>query len=296
MAKKLASDGAVKQVRFHNPRLARVGVELMTLRELRERTGATLGAPERVDFLLLLLVEAGRGRHMVDFVECALRPGTLLVVRPGQVHQWRMTAALQGQLLLVMPEALAPGIGQAQPDMKLLALEDWPAASQTAPALLRLALQQCARLRTDIAAFGDRPIESAVIRHELMALLLRLASERTAREPMAEPAREVLIHRLFVQELERHFHERLSVLDYARSIGYSESTLSRACLAAAGHTAKHVIDLRVALEAKRLLVHSGASVVQIGHQLGFSEPTNFVKFFKRLAGATPSEFRSRAAP
>ena len=82
------------------------------------------------------------------------------------------------------------------------------------------------------------------------------------------------------------------MLDYARRLGYSESTLSRACVAAVGHTAKRAIDLRLVLEAKRLLVHSQATVVQISHQLGFSEPTNFVKFFRRLAGRTPQQFRA----
>jgi len=295
MTKKLAA-GVLKDVRFHNPRLARVGVELMTLQELRERAGPALGAPERVDFHLLLLVQAGRATHMVDFLEFELRPGTVLFVRPGQVHQWRMTPRLQGQLLLVTQEALAPSVAQAQPDMKLLALDEWPTASQPGRTLFQTALAQCARLRADIAAFADQPIESAVIRHELMALLLRMARERATRDPAREPSRESGIHRLFAREMEAHFHERLSVGDYARRIGYSESTLSRACLAAVGHTAKHALDLRVALEAKRLLVHSDASVVQIGHRLGFSEPTNFVKFFRRLAGATPLEFRGRNAP
>jgi AraC-like DNA-binding protein len=85
------------------------------------------------------------------------------------------------------------------------------------------------------------------------------------------------------------------VLDYAKRLGYSESTLSRACVAATGYTAKQAIDLRVALEARRMLVHSDATVAQIGHRLGFSEPTNFVKFFRRTCGVTPLDFRSRTA-
>jgi AraC-like DNA-binding protein len=81
------------------------------------------------------------------------------------------------------------------------------------------------------------------------------------------------------------------VLDYAQRLGYSESTLSRACVAVAGRTAKEEIDARIALEAKRLLVHSPAPAANIGHQLGFSEPTNFLKFFRRTVGSTPLEFR-----
>ena len=136
---------------------------------------------------------------------------------------------------------------------------------------------------------------AAIIRHALLALLLRLARELRAEEESTPASRAAEIHRLFLRELETGFHRRLSVLDYARRIGYSESTISRACLAAAGSTAKQLVDLRIALEAKRLLVHSQATVAQIGHQLGFAEPTNFVKFFRRMEGTTPNEFRIRAA-
>ena len=128
-----------------------------------------------------------------------------------------------------------------------------------------------------------------MIRHTVMGLLLRLA--RAVVAPRDDTAGEEGIHRLFVRELEGTFGSRQSVLDYARRLGYSESTLTRACLAATGQTAKQLTDQRIALEAKRMLVHSDASVVEIGHRLGFTEPTNFVKFFKRTAGKTPMEFR-----
>jgi len=88
---------------------------------------------------------------------------------------------------------------------------------------------------------------------------------------------------------------RLNIKELARRIGYSESTLSQACQAAVGRTAKQVADLRTVLEAKRLLVHSRATVAHIGGRLGVSEPTNFVKLFRRLAAMTPLEFRAANA-
>jgi AraC-like DNA-binding protein len=69
--------------------------------------------------------------------------------------------------------------------------------------------------------------------------------------------------------------------------------LSRACVQVVGQTAKQLIDRRLALEAKRLLAHSQMPVAHIGHQLGFSESTNFVKFFRRLGEETPQQFRLR---
>ncbi|HTI27627.1 MAG TPA: helix-turn-helix transcriptional regulator, partial [Kutzneria sp.] len=73
--------------------------------------------------------------------------------------------------------------------------------------------------------------------------------------------------------------------------GYSPRSLNRLCQAAAGQNAKALIDARVALEAKRLLVHTNLSAATIGQRLGFTEATNFTKFFTREAGTTPRAFR-----
>jgi AraC-like DNA-binding protein len=281
----------VRDVRFHNPRLSRVGVEVLGLAELRRRTGAALNLPERPDFYLLLVVRSGAGRHMVDFLEYALKAGDVLLVRPGQVQQWRLEGSLDGELVLVSPEALAPFIARAEADMRLLALEAWPARIRPSASAFAQTLAGVDRLRSDILRFDGSPLEAAIIWHELLALLLRMAREQGA-AGAAPVSAGGEVHRLFVQEMERSLRARTTVAELARRLGYSESTLARACLAATGRTAKEALDERVALEAKRLLVHSRASVTAISHQLGFSEPTNFVKFFRRVTGTSPLAFRA----
>jgi AraC-like DNA-binding protein len=81
-------------------------------------------------------------------------------------------------------------------------------------------------------------------------------------------------------------------------MGYSVRTVTRACLAATGRSAKQVIDDRVTLEAMRLLAVTDDPIADIGRRLGFPEPTNFGRFFHREAGTSPGAFRSaqRAAP
>jgi AraC-like DNA-binding protein len=59
--------------------------------------------------------------------------------------------------------------------------------------------------------------------------------------------------------------------------------------------AKSYIDARVVLEAKRILAHTTLSVAATGEDLGFSEPTNFVKFFKVREGCLPGVVRERGA-
>jgi AraC-like DNA-binding protein len=95
--------------------------------------------------------------------------------------------------------------------------------------------------------------------------------------------------------VEKTFWKWHRVADYANPLGCSEKSLARAAMEVAGVNAKAFITSRINLEAKRLLGHTALSIALIGERLGFEDPTNFVKFFKREVGCTPGEFRRRQA-
>jgi AraC-like DNA-binding protein len=96
----------------------------------------------------------------------------------------------------------------------------------------------------------------------------------------------------FRDAVERDFARTRRLEDYARALGYSPRTLSRATLAGAGVGAKEFIDRRVILEAKRLLAHGNQSASRIGAQLGFTSANNFSKYFQQRTGQSPITFRA----
>jgi AraC-like DNA-binding protein len=285
----------VPQVRFDNRRLTALGIEPMTLAELLCKAPASsLVQPQRLEFFLLMLVTAGQGQHTVDFVQWPLSVGTLLLVRPGQVQQWHMDASLAAHLVLIDPGAL-PHVGAATAprELALLALDTWPSCQVLDSPSYAAVAADVARLRQDFERFDGSEADVALIRHQLLVLMLRLAKrQRSVTGAMgAAPSGVRHVHRLFLQALEADFARHHAVQHYAQRLGYAAATLGRACLAAEGRATKQVIDRRIALEAKRLLAHSQASVAEIAHRLGFSEVTNFVKFFRRMEGAVPLAFR-----
>ena len=284
------------EVRFKNPRLAALGIEPMTMAELRGKVAAKrLNQPERVDFYLLMLVGAGAGIHTVDFRDWPLAPGQMLFVQPGQVQQWHSEDQFEAQLILIDPGALPHSNGQIfSRELGLLGFGEWLTGLQLGGDALQVIEAGFQQLRQDFDRFSGEGLDIALIRHALMALLIRIAKQqKQGRESGALAESRRLTHRLFVQALDASFARERSLQYYARRLGYSESTISRACLAAEGRSAKEVISRRITLEAKRLLAHSTASVAEVAYQLGFSEATNFVKFFRRNAGVTPKDFRTK---
>ncbi|MCF8164826.1 MAG: helix-turn-helix domain-containing protein [Polynucleobacter sp.] len=93
--------------------------------------------------------------------------------------------------------------------------------------------------------------------------------------------------------VEEKFCIQHKVADYANQLGCTVKSLSRATQASAAIGAKQYIAARIILEAKRLLTHTQMPISVIADQLGFDEPTNFVKFFKREGNLAPNEFRKQ---
>ncbi|MEV0347207.1 AraC family ligand binding domain-containing protein [Nonomuraea sp. NPDC050680] len=93
----------------------------------------------------------------------------------------------------------------------------------------------------------------------LAVLLLRIDRLPIEDDRRVDSATAELFGR-FQAELERSYAITRSAEHYAARLGYTVKHLTRACVAAAaGHPAKHLIDARVVLEAKRLLAFRPAA-------------------------------------
>lgn len=279
----------IQNTAFNNARLQELGIEPIDFVSLQDKLPQY---PERVEFFMLLLVTAGTGLHRVDFVDYPLAAGSLLFVRPGQVQEWCDFREIQAEVILIDPTSLPHDEILRSKYLDSLSITEWPNCSSLPRSVTQDLLHSLVRLRQDFSDFDGSEIDIALIRHELLGLLLRLARWLLNSLDKGQPARRsIKTYRLFQTLLEQQYKNQHQLKFYAQRLGYAESTISRACIRAQGDSAKVVIDKRIVLEAKRMLVHSQATVAEVGFYLGFSEATNFIKFFKRMELTTPQYFR-----
>ncbi|GAA3810860.1 AraC family transcriptional regulator [Streptomyces coacervatus] len=283
----LPSDGPIPGFGFNPPFAPVPGFEITDLAALHARmTDGSLERIHRVDFHTITLITGGSGEHAVDFVSHPCRPGTLLWIRPGQVQRFGHPGVMNGPHLMFTPSFPAHLPGTDRP------AHEWygPVCRQLGTGRDHATL---ATLLDQLRAESTRPpgsVSPQILQLQLATLLLhidRLPQDGETGDRRAGGE----IYTRFRAELERSYATTRRAEDYARHLGYTVKTLTRACLAATGQPVKQVIDARVALEAQRLLAHTDAPVALIARRLGFSEPTNFGKFFTRHVGAAPGDFR-----
>ncbi len=95
----------------------------------------------------------------------------------------------------------------------------------------------------------------------------------------------------FLQLVNSHCQEHRHLAFYAGKICITERYLGTVIRQVSGVTAKEWIDKAVISHAKVKLRHSNLQVAEIAEALHFPNQSFFCKYFKRLVGCTPQEYR-----
>ncbi|NRA36620.1 MAG: helix-turn-helix transcriptional regulator [Planctomycetes bacterium] len=120
----------------------------------------------------------------------------------------------------------------------------------------------------------------------MLAYLLNLFSDDVQ---VAET--ESAIVRQVDEIIHRQQGQALSVKEIAYEMHYTVNHLSAAYARESGQTIKHTIDTTRCEYAKQLLRYEEDSISQIADILGFVDVFSFSRFFHRVSGMRPKEFR-----
>lgn len=254
-------------------------VETMTFQRLRELND---GGTQRADFHVLALIDKGAGTVAVDFENHHLCERSIVWIRPGAVHRWSDISELVGDLVLFTPTAPTTDTTRELAATPHLAAvwtahhAEWPFVD----AARRHLLLETRHAGTPVPELAELL---------LSALITRL---RPSLRPPATTSRPFGLFRASVEANYRRHHD---VGWYARHLGYSPRTLSRATLEATGRTAKGFIVDRLVLEAQRLLAHERLTAAACAARLGFLDASNFSVFFRNATGSPPAAWQAAMA-
>ena len=91
--------------------------------------------------------------------------------------------------------------------------------------------------------------------------------------------------------INEHLSEKLSLRDICTYLGYSESYFTRVFTKEVGCSPiAYLMRLKVE-RAQHLLINTSLKINQIAFMLGFDDPYYFSKFFSKITGSSPRDFR-----
>ncbi|TNE54976.1 MAG: helix-turn-helix domain-containing protein [Bacteroidetes bacterium] len=271
-----------------------VHFNLQTMEAIYERAGGRTDIPHRHDYYTVLLVERAKGEHLIDYHTYVLGARQVHFVAPGQVHQVNAAARPKGWVITFTREFL---VANNIPERFITNINLFRQFGDSPPLDLDHAtLDKLTRIISEMESclpqalhYRDRALGALL---QLFLIYCNNSLELDSTQ-LDEDNSGICLLRDFKDGIEQHFREWHKVADYASEIHISPKHLSQVVKNLTGKTAKDLIQDRLILESKRLLLHTSLSVKEIAYQLGFDEPLHFSSFFKKETGGSPSAFREQ---
>ena len=140
--------------------------------------------------------------------------------------------------------------------------------------------------------------ESDEVTNHIIAAITTYYNNIFARHQTTQPSIHASgdIFDRFLRLVNEHCGEQHHIAFYADKVCLTERYLSTVVRQTSGITAKEWIDKAIITKAKVMLRHSNKSVAQIADNLHFPTDSFFCKYFKRLTGCTPQEYRKDLPP
>lgn len=248
-------------------------------------------------FYKIIWFQHASGVHSVDFVDYPVSDNTIFFIAPGQVHQFDGSTTNCGVAIHFNASFMSDEASSESIFLKydLFGAYDSMPYYKVSPSEAQHLMTLVDEMKSEFA------LSNAFAHREYMQYLVRMFLIRVQRNGERSPKTKLNVcsvaNRTFVrfrQLLEQNFRSVHTVGAYADMLHISSRTLSKYVDESAHISPLQLINDRIALEAKRQLQHSTLSIKEIGYNLGFEDPPYFVKFFKRMTGTIPNEFRTQA--
>jgi AraC-like DNA-binding protein len=266
--------------------------EVLSIKDLFAKNRAVLTLPHRADFYHIIWIEKGTATHLVDFNPIHLSKGTVLFINKGKVQFFDASEKYDGKVILFTDRFFNKSAADLAFLNGTILFNDFLEPSVLKIDKTKAPIEDTLRLMISEASEKAGQLKGDIVRSFLNSFLLMSEREKRLQGFKEIPKgadRDYTI--LFLTLVNENFAAIRSVQQYADMIHISEKRLNRATNIILGKYPKEIINDRVLLEAKRLLVHTNLAIKEIGFDLGFVEATNFIKCFKQQIKQTPSEFR-----
>lgn len=247
--------------------------------------------PHKHDFYLTVLFTKGSGTHEVDFTKYKVRPGSLFTLKPGQMHSWNLSGDTRGYVFFHSKSFYEERYTNEK-------LKHYPFfASFNTAVLIQLNGTTLTNVQTTMSEivkeYREAKMNSGQKVHSLVDIvyieLIRVYA------PNRRSKNETYLNQVqkFEDLIELHYKTLKYPSEYASKLHITEKHLNRITRSCVNKTSSQLIAERIALEAKRLLLSSKMNITEIADDLGFSDTSYFIRFFKKCEGITPLGFTKK---
>lgn len=244
--------------------------------------------PHRHNFYQMLLFLSGEGMHEIDFKQYPIERGQVYFMGPGQVHSWMFEGKMTGYIVNFDIDYFKSLL--IQPDY-VENLDLFSSLNEGVFTLEEYQVREISSLFDQLIKLSSLPVAKDLKRSLLLYILLRFDQAYIPNFPAKSIDYHLVLIKNFISLVDQNFKELHLPKEYAELLFVTPNHLNSVCKEYLGTQAGEVIRNRIMLEAKRLLILPDWTISQVAYELSFNDNSYFTKFFKKVEGKTPEEFR-----
>ncbi|MGN7863653.1 helix-turn-helix domain-containing protein [Chryseobacterium sp. 22458] len=267
--------------------------EIVKLQDLYHTSKRIMTVPHRTNFYHIVWFKNGGYNHLVDFEPVEIESNTIIFLSRHKIHSFDEKVNLNGLAILFTDDFFCKTEEHSRFLNSTALFNDLLTLPQITINEESIFTGIIELMENELLHPADH-FQPELLRNYLHSFLL-LAEREREKEGFSGPKKSADLDYVIVFKdmLEKNYTRLKQVSSYAKEIHVTEKRLNQATSKILGKSPKKLIDERVMLEAKRLLIYTTESVKEIGYKLGFEEPTNFIKYFRKHNTQTPIEFREK---
>lgn len=242
----------------------------------------------RHDFFFVLFLEKGKGEHSIDFTNYPVEDYSVFFMRPGQVHQLTLKQGSKGYLMQFNRDFYTPK--EKPVNFVLRKVSNKNHCPFSVEKFSKL-LSQLSFILEEYNQKQDHYKD--VIKASLEVLFIELIRQSSNPKEITNDGTNYSQNQLedFLELLQKHIVTHKQVTQYVEMMHLTTFQLNKITKETMGKSSSQLINEHIVLEAKRNLLATTNQVNQIAFNLGFEDPSYFIRFFKKHTNYSPEAFR-----
>ena len=261
----------------------RIGDDLLILKNASYKD--SINEPRKVDVTTFILLDKGESRIIIEGMEYNLKAPCLAVVMPNQTYSLLETSDNLELRAIIMSNNFTLNLMSS--NLNNMILEN-PVIDISSD-IISFNTYYNVLLHTVRSSFKSSHLESA--KHLTMSMLYFYARKLEHLEK-DKKKREIVFDR-FCDDVRKFYKINRSIPFYSGRLAVSSKYLNDIVKEKTGITANEYIDRQTIIECKALLSSTDMSILKISLMMHFPSYSVFGKFFKRMTGMTPTEYREK---
>lgn len=281
----------IKRINFSKTIKDLLDFEIVDLDKFfRTRPMEHLSRVYRLNFYIMIYVTSGEGKHEIDFKVYDYKEGDVVFIAKNQVHRFLPDTKADGYIILFKENFLYSHSEYNIQDF----LNHFNMPLYNPVISISMRRDQTNRNLIDLL-FKEYQNDDHSVKTQLIKSLFRsfmLSLQRLTHSD--ESLESSLVYKRYVEFknlVEKYYKEKKTVQEYANLMLVSSKTINQTTRMVVDLSAKQFIIDRLLLEIKRYLGQGELTINEISDLMGFDEPSNLTKFFKRYEGISPNKFK-----